>query len=43
MAYLLSKIVIVVFVASLAIAQIPSPDASWSDFKIKACCPTGYN
>jgi hypothetical protein len=43
MAYLLSKICVVLLVATLAIAQIPSPDASWSDYKVKACCPTGYN
>ena len=45
MAYLLAKIFVVLCVASIATAQaqFSSPDASWSTFQVKSCCPTGYN
>jgi hypothetical protein len=43
MAYLLSKICLVLLIASIAVAQISNPDSTWSEYKIKACCPTGYN
>lgn len=43
MAYLLAKIFVVVCVASIAASQFASPDASWSTFQVKSCCPAGYN
>lgn len=43
MAYLLTKIFVALCVVALASAQFASPDASWSNFRVKSCCPTGYN
>jgi len=45
MAYLLTKVCLVLLISTLALAQSrsASPDASWSDYSVKACCPTGYN
>jgi hypothetical protein len=43
MAYLFSKICAILLIATFAAAQIASPDSTWTDYKIKSCCPTGYN
>lgn len=43
MAYLLSKIFVTLCIVAIATSQLPSPDASWSSFQVKSCCPAGYN
>ena len=43
MAYLSGKIFVVLCIATIAASQFASPDASWSNFQVKSCCPTGYN
>lgn len=47
MAYLLTKICLVLVISTFVFAQsgsrYSSPDASWSDYSVKSCCPQGYN
>jgi len=46
MAYLTGKItifiVLVILAASQASKTIPSPDPSWDDYQVKACCKQGF-
>ena len=46
MAYLAQKLTIFAIIVLLAASQagrtVPSPDPSWDDYKVKACCPQGF-
>ena len=44
MAYLAGKITVFAVLVLLAVSQttLPSPDPSWDDYKVKACCPQGF-
>lgn len=47
MKYLSVQICIIFLIFTFAFAQTgaktSNPDASWSDYSVKACCPQGYN